>query len=295
MSEGSKPDHDRFESKSRFRLRIFPSNYKLFFVRIAGLLVLTMSLLYAFQDKLLHHPDRYDLAEVDRRAAHWGLRVWPDGETSAYRGFIATVATGGGKGTIVVFHGNAWSAVDRTYFSEVLGPFGFRVVLLEYPGYGARQGNWREADLIADGAESLKLVVREFGRPVYVLGESLGAGVAAGAIRESRSPIDGALLFTPWDSLPNVAQAVFWFFLVRRLVKDQYDSVTALAAFPGPVGIVLADQDEIVPRKATMHLYETYQGPKRLWRVSGGHNSWIESTDQKWWRELVEFMTEVKR
>lgn len=64
--------------------------------------------------------------------------------------------------------------VERSWYRDALGPLGYRVVLLEYAGYGGRPGELSEHALVTDAAESLRLLADEFGHPLYVLGESLG-------------------------------------------------------------------------------------------------------------------------
>jgi len=37
---------------------------------------------------------------------------------------------------ILVFHGNSGSVLDRLFYFKALVGLGYRVILLEYPGYG---------------------------------------------------------------------------------------------------------------------------------------------------------------
>jgi thioesterase domain-containing protein len=55
---------------------------------------------------------------------------------------------------------------------------GFRVILAEYPGYGARRGKSSETTLVAAGRETIRIAAQGFGGPIYLMGESLGCGVA---------------------------------------------------------------------------------------------------------------------
>lgn len=247
-----------------------------------------MTFLYFIQDQLLYFPDRYDQSMVSRISRQGDARAWPS--VNAYRGLAMDQPTPGGNGTVVVFHGNAGSAADRIFYGEFFLPLGLRVILLEYPGYGAREGRPGEANLTADGAESLQRVLEEYGHPLYLLGESLGAAVAAGTLARSGLAVDGLILCTPWDDLLTLAQVHYWFLPVRALLRDRYDSVHYLKSYRGPLAVIMAERDEIVPQHSSLHLYESYQGPKKLWMLKGSHNTWIESTDGPWWSSVYRFL-----
>jgi pimeloyl-ACP methyl ester carboxylesterase len=79
---------------------------------------------------------------------------------------------------VLVFHGNAGSALDRKYYPDALEKLGYRVILVEYPGYGGRRGKLGEGSFVADARDLVTLARDEFGDPIYVWGESLGCGVA---------------------------------------------------------------------------------------------------------------------
>lgn len=108
-------------------------------------------------------------------------------------------------------------------------------------------------------------------------------------------------MLTPWDSLPDLAQRLYWYLPTRWLVRDRYDNVQNLRAYeaqaaPGSrprVAVLMATEDEIIPNAHTMRLYDSLQGEKRLWRFEGAsHNSWPLSPDAPWWTEVMEWISE---
>jgi len=251
-----------------------------------GVLVLAA---YLWQRRMVYFPDRAKPSESRVRAL--GLRFWPD-SGDAYRGFIGMAAPAGKKGTVVAFHGNAGAAGDRTYYVHALAPLGYRVVVAEYPGYGGRPGRLGERHFVKDAKETVRRAYEEFGDPVFLLGESLGSGVAAAVAADSSLPVEGVVLITPWDSLPDVAQTLYWHLPIRWLVRDKYDNIRALQAFSKPVAVALAEGDEIIPQKRSLRLYEALAAPKRLWVFKGaGHNSWPAGPNEAWWREVMDFVS----
>jgi alpha-beta hydrolase superfamily lysophospholipase len=246
--------------------------------------------MYFFQNYFIYHPDKTDLNLIEQTARAHGLQLWPQ-EADGYYGFVSQTAPQKAKGTILVFHGNAGKALDRTYYVRAFDRLGYRVLLIEYPGYGARRGKPGEKQFVEDAIESTRLANKEFGRPLFILGESLGCGIVCGVVAKSNVSIDGVSLITPWDSLSNLAQAKYWFLPARWMVKDKYDNVANLAHYLGPVAVVMAGQDEIIPTRLTLRLYESIRSPKRLWTFpNAGHNSWPSGSTESWWSEMMRFL-----
>ncbi len=235
------------------------------------------------QDRLLYFPQRASVAQM----AQGGLEPWPSAQD--FRGLQAP-PQGAPRATAIVFHGNAGHAGQRQYFVGALAPLGLRVLLAEYPGYGPRDGEVGEAALVADAARSIELAYRQFGPPLLVVGESLGAGVAAAAAARQHEQVTGLLLITPWDRLENVASYHYPWLPVRWLLRDRYDSVMHLAAFERPVAVVVARHDDIVPAEFGTALYASLSGPKRLWTLPGGHNDWPLRIDAGGWRQVIDFL-----
>ncbi len=246
--------------------------------------------MFFLQNFFIYHPQRSDPEKIAQSSSNRDLRIWPD-TVDTYRGFVSLGKTQKTRGTILVFHGNAGNALDRITYATALNRLDYRVILAEYPGYGSRPGKTREQTFTADAVESIRLALKQFGRPIFLLGESLGCGVVCGAVAKSKVPIDGVALITPWDTLPNLAQHQYWFLPARWIVKDRYDNVANLANYRGPVAVIMAEQDEIIPNRLTRRLYEAIQGPKHLWTFpKAGHNSWPSGPHEPWWAEMMDFL-----
>jgi alpha-beta hydrolase superfamily lysophospholipase len=274
----------------RLNMRLSPKSKKRVILGLPVYYLMVVVAMYSLQDYFIYYPEKTNPKRIEGWARDRGLLLWPN-KAETYRGFIPPSTPQKAKGTVLVFHGNAGTALDRTYYVGALGGLGYRVVLAEYPGYGSRPGKPGENQFTEDAVESTRLAVSEFGRPLYLLGESLGCGVVSAAIAKTNQPIDGLALITPWDSLTHLALDKYWFLPVRWMLKDTYDNVANLANYHGPIAVVMAGQDEIIPNRLTRHLYQTLREPKRLWTFpNAGHNSWPSSPDASWWREMMNFL-----
>lgn len=244
------------------------------------------------QYHMLYYPSPY-LPSAAEMAANQ-IDFWPAAPAD-YRGFIGTTEIGKVKGTVVVFHGNAGTAADRAYYIKPLGSLGYRVILAEYPGYGRRSGHLGEKSFVSDAQATIRLAAETYAEPLFLLGESLGCGVAAGVASDASLRIDGIVLITPWDTLTAVAKSLFPWLPVGLLMKDKYDSIAYLKSFTGPVSVIGAEHDEILPIKHARALYESLGTRKRMWTLKGaGHNNWPMAVDIPKWREFMDFVGEGK-
>ncbi|MCF7973501.1 MAG: alpha/beta hydrolase [Phycisphaerae bacterium] len=261
---------------------------------VLGLYVLLGLYIYVFQYRLLYLPRTYTLELAQSTALENGLILWPT-QDSSYLGLLSDPPTRPLLGTVLFFHGNAGSAMDRTYFSDTLNRLGFRVILVEYPAYGAKSGALGEASLAASGIQAVTQAHAEFGDPLYLVAESLGCGVACAVARDTRDVLQGMLLITPWDTLPDMAQQKYPLFPTRWLTKDQYHSIDNLKDFERPLGIVMAAQDTIIRNERTTHLIGHLTQDPHVWTLPDvGHNDWFSAVDGQWWQEVMAYVTNVE-
>lgn len=241
------------------------------------------------QNKFLYFPN--DEWPSEAMLAAENLALW-QATGSDFRGLISISNAPMPSGTIVLFHGNGGTAYDRSFYLEPLTELGFRVILAEYPQYGGRPGKVGEKPFVADGLETVRHAFAQYREPLYLLGESLGCGVAAAVAKKTSTPIAGIILITPWDTLAAVAKSLFPFLPVTMLLTDKYDSIGNLQSFKGNISVVGAERDEILPIRHAHNLFANLpEGKKRMWVIQGaGHNDWPFHADDSLWREMTDFV-----
>ncbi len=261
-------------------------------ITIAAGYIILVGIVFLFQRRLLYFPDQARPNESQMEIS--GIVPWPAADDS-FRGFLNKTTDNQIRGTILVFHGNAGSAWHRTYYTDHLPRLGYRVLLAEYPGYSGRPGNLNQRAIVADGLETLAAIRRQFGDPVYLCGESLGAAVAAAVAAEAPDPPAGVIAITPWDSLTDLAQSIYWYLPVRILIKDTYDTTANLNRSQVPVVIAPAEHDEIIPKKHSLNLYQHLLGPKKLILLpNAGHNTWPAVAGMSWWESTMVFLNSAQ-
>lgn len=200
--------------------------------------------------------------------------------------------------TSVWFHGNAGTGGQRDMYAPVFNQRGLRLVLAEYPGYAARDGVPTEQQIVQDGRALLAEVARRFPKePIILVGESLGSGVATQlAAQPGKGPVaQRIILLTPYMSIAQTAAQSYpmlpW---VRFLVKDRFDSASALPLFAGPVSILVAEKDEVIGAKQGRDLAQialTRPNGKASTFVleipGAGHSTWRNGMTPAHWTKML--------
>lgn len=131
----------------------------------------------------------------------------------------------------------------------------YALYLMNYRGYGGSTGQPSEDGFYAD-AVALYDLVKETHSKISVIGRSLGSAVAAelATVR----PIERLVLVTPFDSIENVVKERFGYLPVSLLLRDKYELVRRAPKIEAPVFLVLAENDQVVPRERSIALLEAF-------------------------------------
>jgi uncharacterized protein len=244
--------------------------------------------LYLLQDRLLLPPAPHvTTLEVGRRTNLKVKRWLPGGQ---YAGYVVVPVDRSPSGTVVIFHGTAESAEDKLPLAAVFILAGYRVVLVEYPGHGGRNGARTMKAALAASRSALSNAKAQWPGPIFVVGESLGAGMAAQAISGEEAGVDGVLLITPWDSLASVAAEKLALFPVRWLLHDPFDSVDALRRFEGTVVVIGAANDATIPVQHAERLARLHPHARFLMLSGADHDGWFDSMTIDLWQKTLNWL-----
>jgi pimeloyl-ACP methyl ester carboxylesterase len=232
-------------------------------MRIAAFSALVGALLAAgcgaLQRKLLFFPTH--------DARDGGLARWTeDGEML---GFAREVKDP--ENVWLMLHGNGGQAADRVY---TLPSFSERdsVFILEYPGYGQREGSPSRRSIDEAARQGYDALRRKFpDTAVCVAAESIGSGPAAMLSREANPP-DRIVLVVPFDDIKSVARNHVSL-PVGVLLAGTWNNVEALNGYAGPLDVFGAEKDTIIPVRHARALADSV--PQATFHlIRGGHNDW---------------------
>jgi pimeloyl-ACP methyl ester carboxylesterase len=239
-----------------------------------------------FQRKMLYFPTVASTEELDQFAKSQGLERWKN-SSGQNIGWKRTSPIQPARGHVLVTHGNGGCAIHRLDFAEPLRQSAaMDVFILEYPGYGDRPGSPSESALFGAAEEAFQALPRT--APIYLVGESLGTGVAA-HLAGRHPEIAGVLLFAPYNSLVDVAQHHLKIFPASWILRDRFVSEKHFKQYHGPLAIIVGGRDDVVPHKFGRRLFDGYGGPKKLWEApQAGHND-LHAQSRQYWSEILGF------
>jgi len=239
------------------------------------------------QRSLVYFPPVYSREQVDQMAQSARLERWTN-STGQFIGMKRPSPRQPAEGTVLITYGNGSTAIGcEHYVSDIQNVASFNVFILEYPGYADRSGSPSQESIFRAADEAIQLLSTN--KPVYLLGESLGSGVASYLAGTYSNQIAGVILISPFNCLTDVAQNHYPQLPIRELLLDRYPSEEYLRSYHGKVGIMVDGRDTVVPEKFGLRLYQGYTGPKKLWEFPGGGHCQIVGRPSKFWKDVVEF------
>jgi pimeloyl-ACP methyl ester carboxylesterase len=240
-----------------------------------------------FQRRLIYIPPVYTSEQVDQLARTAKLERWkdPSGQDIGMKRLSPQQPA---MGRVLIVYGNGSCATGCAHYADVIqGIAAFDVFIVEYPGYADRPGSPSQKSLFRAADEAFQLLATN--GPVYLVGESLGTGVAAYLAGTHPNQVTGVVLFAPYNRLADAAQYHYPFLPVHLLLVDRFPSKDYLRNYYGPVGVLVAGEDQVVPEKLGRHLYDGYAGPKRLWEFPlDDHGSVMERLPNVW-KQIIAF------
>lgn len=253
----------------------------------AALYLLVCGGLAIFQRGFIYFPPVFSPEQVRVFASEKRLERWvsPAGNAIGWKRFSPKQPA---QGQILIMHGNGGCAFQCDHYANVIQQAAaLDVFMVEYPGYPDRPGTPSERTLNESAEEAFQSLAA--GEPIYLVGESLGTGVATRLAGRHPDKVAGVALLGAYNRLVDVAQAHMPLIPVHLLLIDRFPSQDYLRDYHGPVAIAVAVHDATVPAKFGRRLYERYAGPKRFWEFPKGGHGTVMSQPPEFWRQIIAF------
>jgi pimeloyl-ACP methyl ester carboxylesterase len=249
----------------RIALRIFVTMVVVVVVVFLGI----CGALFALQRSLLYYP------QPRLNAGTGPIMTLPIGAGTVN---VSTVPRSG-PNAVLYFGGNAEDvSQDAPELADALPQTA--VYLLHYPGYGGSSGSPTQQSIFA-AALALYDRIHVDHPNITVIGRSLGSGVAVWIA--SQRPVVRLVLVTPFDSLGDAAAAQFPYLPVRWLLLDKYQSWRYAPQVTAPTRILVAADDEIVPRSSSDRLNTRFRpGIASYVLIPGVSHNTIQEAPNYW-------------
>lgn len=178
-----------------------------------------------------------------------------------------------GRPVILFLHGNAQEVYSWSPVREELSPLGFRMLLIDYRGYGKSEGEPGEQGLYLDGFGALDWLSGKGveDKDILVFAKSLGGGVACEIARDK--DFLGLVLESTFSSLESVGSRLFPPAIAQVAAGDAYCSIDKIPSIHCPILVIHGDEDTLIPVDEGLALFEAANEPKEIYIVKGaGHN-----------------------
>lgn len=175
---------------------------------------------------------------------------------------------------ILHFHGNGGNISHRLPLIRLLHSLPANVFIIDYRGYGRSEGKPSEENLYRDAKAAYDFLVKQKKyRPsqIIAMGSSLGGAVATylaanekvGGLVLLRTFTSGAVMAARMS--PLYRKPIIW-------IRSNYDSLARIDKINCPKLIVHSKEDEIIPYRMSVALYEKASDPKKLLLLEKGRH-----------------------
>ena len=198
-----------------------------------------------------------------------------------------------GEPVILICHGIGETVGHWSGVQALLREHGVGSMVFNYSGYGASSGKVRsehcDEDLVFAYAE-LRRRVRESAQ-VFVLGFSLGSGIAGSGVAALEPQPDGLLLCEAFSSFKDaVCAAGFPGWLAREL-PNVWNTVEAMKVARLPVCVVHSDGDRLFPLEMPRKIVASCGEWGELIVIAGlSHNEAYLKPTEMYWGPVVDWV-----
>jgi alpha-beta hydrolase superfamily lysophospholipase len=209
------------------------------------------------------------------------------------------------KGTVFFLHGNGQNISAYIHSVYWLPKHGYNVFMIDYQGYGQSEGSPTYQGAIKNintGITWLKKQPQVQRRPIYLLGQSLGASLGIcffGSNTEARDILSGVILDAGFSNLRTIVREKFRKFIltwpfnypISLLFTDKFNPEKYIQNIsPVPVLIMHSDEDKVVPSSHSKRLFNLARSPKYYKKTRNGHVTTFNHKDYR--QVLLDFMAQ---
>jgi alpha-beta hydrolase superfamily lysophospholipase len=200
------------------------------------------------------------------------------------------------KGTVYFLHGNAENISTHIHNVAWLPEYGYQVFLLDYRGFGLSQGKPSLPGALEDIRNGLQFILAQDAtreKPLYLLGQSLGASMAIyfaatdPQARQHLSAVISDAAFARYSEMARHVTGQSWLtwplqYPVSWSMIRGYDAVDYVANIsPLPLLLIHSEDDRIVPYANNGKLLQAALPPKTFYKTRGPHTATFRNRENR--------------
>ena len=264
-------------------------------VLLATYLVLA-AVLYIMQPKFLYSPERDVYDTPDELGLDFEDVVFKSADGLDLSGWY--IPADNPKFTVLFCHGNGGNIAHRLDSINIFHNLGLNCFIFDYRGYGDSRGKPSEEGTYMDAMAAYKWLTEEKKMPaenIVIFGRSLGGSIAA----QLASKVEARALIveSAFTSYVDIGKEYYPYMPVRWFARFGYKTIDYIRNVRCPVMLIYSRNDEIVPFKFGLELYEAANEPKEFIEIFGGHNDCFLASGEIYtevWGKWLKFLKERK-
>ena len=229
------------------------------------------TVLYFMQPKFLYSPIREVFSTPAELKRDFEDVVFESADGINLSGWYVPVDNP--KFTLLFCHGNAGNIAHRLDSINIFHNLGLSCFTFDYRGYGDSQGKPNEEGTYTDAMAAYKWLKEEKkiqAENIIIFGRSLGGTVAAQLAGKVK--VGGLVVESAFTSYVDMGKEYYPYMPVRWFARFSYSTIDYIKNVHCPVMLIYSRNDEIVPYKFGLELYEAANEPKEFIEIFGGHN-----------------------
>ena len=183
--------------------------------------------------------------------------------------------------TILFFHGNGEIAHDYDPIGPVYISYGLNFIVADYRGYGISTGRPSISSMLSDAYASLEQIaglLKEKGHtgPLWIMGRSLGSAPAIEVAVNRQDIVSGLIIESGFAGVKELLERLGILPGDLDISKAMlFSNADSIMLYQGPVLVIHAEHDHIIPLDHGKQLFESAPGPKKSMKIIYGadHNN----------------------
>ena len=195
------------------------------------------------------------------------------------------------RATLLFLHGNGGNVSHRLEKLQIMNQLGVSVFIIDYRGYGMSEGKPSEQGTYRDADAAWQYLTKEKNIPankIIIYGESLGSAIASWLATQVTA---GALIIeSAFTSIEAMGKHYYPYLPVKLLARIKYPVIEYIQKVQCPVLVIHSPEDDIVPYKYGVELFEAANEPKSFLEITGDHNGGFYESGELYNDGLYQFL-----
>ena len=203
--------------------------------------------------------------------------------------------------TILFFHGNAELSNEYDDIALHYNNNELNFIVSDYRGYGLSSGSPTKSNLHSDSKIIFSyvnsyLIENNYLNKKIIMGRSLGSASASEIISNQKFDIDGCIIEsgfgteTPLMNILGINPED-----IDYKAEDGFENLKKISNYDGPLFIIHADQDDIIPLDEAKLIYNNSKSnQKELWVIdNANHNNILMHTQNQYFIRIKKFIDKL--